>query len=951
MANVPMNHAKSAFLILLLTLLSVAARAGIVEGSVRDQSSRAPIAWATVRLLRPDSTLVTGLSTTERGTFAFARVAPGRYLVQVTYVGYGPASRTVSVLTDTARVRLAPFDLPPATRSLGEARVVARLPEVEAVDDTLAYNAAAYRVPEGSALEELIERLPGVEVGDDGSITVNGKRVTQFLVNGKDFFKGDLQVAMKNLPVDLVKKIKTYDKQSDYTEQTGIDDGEEETVMDIQLKRELNESWVSNVHAGYATDHLYEGRAFVNRLTDYSRLSFVGNVRNPNGTGRNEDAGFDFNVANYKDRKERRNAGSYSLNGSVRVGRNRSDRVTGGNSETFLTSGTTSAFSNRWNHNRNRSVNWNGRLRAEWHPDTLTSLSLEPSFSHRTSSSGSLSRSAQFNDDPYALFVTGDPLDAAFLEPLDPDLTAILVNRQLRQRSSDGRSVSGSLGFVASRRLSRRGRSVEVSASGSLGRNENHAFNRSDIRYYQPGADRPQRLTDQYNDTPSDRWNYHVQAGWNEPLFEGGSLQLRYNYARSHSQNDRSLYRLDSLAGWTEAHDLGQLPDGDVLQALLDARNSRFTTNEDATQTAHFGFRWVSSTVRLNLDLAVRSRTTDMHYRRDRLDTLMTRRWTHALPSARFRYRFSRHERLELRYRTSASAPGMTSLLAVTDDSDPQHISTGNPSLRASWTHSLTANYNRYDVERQRGWNANLRYNRTARSISTAVTYDETTGVRTTRPENINGNWDAGGGLNFNCALGAERRFRLQSESNLDYRNSVGYIRTSGQQSSQKNTNRTLGARQRLKGTYRNEWLEVELNARVNFRRSRNELNPESSYDTYHYDFGTRIQVRLPWRMTLETDASLQSRRGYDDPTMNTDELVWNARIAQNFLPRNAATLSLRLRDILHQRTGVSQRISASGRSDSWNEQVYSYAMLQFTYRLNVFKGGQREGRKARQRP
>ena len=210
---------------------------------------------------------------------------------------------------------------------------------------------------------------------------------------------------------------------------------------------------------------------------------------------------------------------------------------------------------------------------------------------------------------------------------------------------------------------------------------------------------------------------------------------MRYNYARSHSQNDRSLYRLDSLAGWTEAHDLGQLPDGDVLQALLDARNSRFTTTTTPTQTAHFGFRWVSPTVRLNLDLAVRSRSTDMHYRRDRLDTLMTRRWTHALPSARFRYRFSRHERLELRYRTSASAPGMTSLLAVTDDSDPQHISTGNPSLRASWTHSLTAHYNRYDVERQRGWNANLRYNRTARSISTAVTYDEATAYAPRAPK------------------------------------------------------------------------------------------------------------------------------------------------------------------------------------------------------------------------
>ena len=305
----------------------------------------------------------------------------------------------------------------------------------------------------------------------------------------------------------------------------------------------------------------------------------------------------------------------------------------------------------------------------------------------------------------------------------------------------------------------------------------------------------------------------------------------------------------------------------------------------------------------------------------------------------RFRYRFSRHEQLELRYRTSVSAPGLASLLDVTDDSDPQRISTGNPSLRPSWTHRLTAGYNRYDPERQRGWNANLRFNRTARSISTAVAYDETTGVRTTRPENINGNWDAGAGLIVHSALGRERRFRLQSESHADCRNSVGFIRTQGQQASQKNTNRTLGLRQRLKGTYRNDWLEVELNARLNYRHSRNELNPATGYDTYHYDFGTRIQVRLPWCMTVETDASLQSRRGYDDRTMNTDELVWNARIAQNFLPKNAATLSLRLHDILRQRTGVSQRISASGRSDSWREQVYSYVMLQFTYRLNVFKG------------
>ena len=921
---------------LLFLLRPPAASAGIVEGVVRDGASRAPVAWATVSLLRPDSSFVAGQATTEQGAFSFGRVAPGRYVVQVSFVGYATQARAVSLAADTSRVRLAPVDLPPVGHVLAEARVVARLPEVEADGDTLAFNASAYRVPEGSALEELIGRLPGVEVSDDGTVTVGGKRVTRFLVNGKDFFKGDPQVAMKNLPADMVRKVKTYDKQSDYTEQTGIDDGEEETVMDVQLKRELNESWVNRINAGYATHGLYEGRAFVNRLTDYSRLSFVGNVRNPNGTGRNEDAGFDFNVANYKDSRERRRAGSYGVSVSgCRVACSRSDRTTGGNSETYLTAGSTGAFSNRWNRSRSRAVDWNARLRAEWHPDTLTSLSVEPSFSHRTSASGSLGRSAQFNADPYALSGAGNPLDAAFADPPEDGLAAILVNRQLRQRSGEGRTVSGGLDLVASRRLSRRGRSLEVSASASLNRTAGRAFNRSDIRYFQPGAAVPLRLTDQFADTPSERWTYRVQAGWNEPLFEGASLQLRYSYARGHNRNDRSIYRLDSLDGWSVAHTLGELPDGEVLQSLLDARNSRYTTTVDATHTASFGFRRVSRTVRLNVGVDVRSRTSDMDYRRGRLDTVVARRWTHALPSARFRYRFSRHEQLELRYRTSVAAPGMTSLLGVTDDSDPQHISTGNPALRPSWTHRLTATYNRYDAGRQRGWNANLRYERTARSISTAVTYDEATGVRTTRPE-------AGAGLTFHSAFGRERRFRLQSESNADCRNSAGFIRTQGQQASQKNTNRTLGLRQRLKGTYRNDWLEVELNARLNYRHSRNELNPATGYDTYHYDFGTRIQVRLPWRMTVETDASLQSRRGYDDRTMNTDELVWNARIAQDFLPKNAATLSLRLHDILGQRTGVSQRVSASGRSDSWREQVYSYVMLQFTYRLNVFKGGQR---------
>lgn len=932
-------------LILILLPAALPARCGIVEGRVRLQADSSAVVWATVRLLRPDSALHRGTVTTDRGTFRLDGIRPGRYVLQVSYVGLRTQTLAVTLAADTTRLQVGTVWMPSGARELTEARVVGRVEEMEAIDDTLAYNAAAYRVPEGSALEELVKRLPGVEVGDDGSITVNGKRVTQFLVNGKDFFKGKTNVAMKNLPVDLVKRLKTYDKKSDYTEQTGIDDGEEETVMDVELKRELNESWVASANAGYATNDLYEGRLFVNRMTDYSRVSLVGNARNPNGTGHSENAGLDFNVANYKDRRDRRNAGSYSVGGSADFSRNHADRVTGGNSETYLTAGTGNAFSHRWNHQLSRSQNVSARLRAEWHPDTLTSLSVNPSLNYGTNRSGSLNRSAEFNADPYGLDNMTNPLDAAFADEPDAALRDILVNRTLRQNDNAGHNLSGSISLVASRRLSQKGRSVDVSASAGGGRSVNRSYNRSDIRYYRPEAERPQQFTDQFTDAPAHNWNYRLQAGWNEPLFTGGNLQLRYRYQRSHRQNDRSLFRLDSLPEWGAEHALGELPPPEVLQELIDLHNSRYTVTDEAAQTASVGFRWVNKKVRLNLDLDVRTRLNDLHFRRDDIDTALQRRWTHALPSVRFRYRFTRHEQLEVRYNTSASAPALTNLINISDNSDPQNISLGNPDLRASWTNNLTAYYNRYNVERRRGWNANLRYSQTARSISTAVLYDANTGVRTRRPQNINGNWNTGGGFSFNGSFGPEHRFRLNSSSDFSYNHSVGFIRTSAAQQSQKNTNRALNLNQRLSGTFRNEWLEVELNTRIRYNRSRNRLNPDTGNDTYHYGCGTRLQVRLPWRMTIETDASLQSRRGYDDPAMNTDEWVWNARISQNFFPKNAGTLTLRLRDILHQRTGISQNVSASGRSDSWNEQVYSYAMLQFTYRLNIFKGGAKGGR------
>ena len=925
------------FLLYLFWIQTLQAQTGnTLSGTVVDSMTQQGIELATIRLLRTDSTLAAGSRTQADGSFTIARIAAGKYVLHISYIGYKPYVQPIILKKPVhlSSIRLTPNDI-----ILKTATVTAKIPEIQMKEDTTVFNAEAIRVQEGDALEELIKKLPGVEIDDNGTVTVNGKQVKQFLINGKDFFKGDIQTALKNLPSELVKNIKSYDKQSDYAEQTGIDDGEEETVMDLTLKKELNESWISNINAGYGSHDLYNTRLFVNRMTDYSRLSLYGNLQNPNGTSRNENAGFDFYVSNRKSRKKHE-AGYLSLNGNMRINRNRNNQQSGSNSETFLTAGSQRSFNNRINRNTGQNLNANGHMRLEWYADTMTSLTVTPSFSYGKSESASRSRSATFNDDPYQLDGMDDPLDAIFNTTVNDSLQQITVNRNERASQQKGNNYSISTEMLLVRKLNTEGRNINFRGNIRYNQNRNHSFSRSTIHYYQPEAQQPLRYTDQYTTNPSKSWGYQLQIGYNEPIFEGGYLQFRYQYAYQYNDRDRSLYQLDSLDGWAEyAPELGELPPTEILQKALDYRNSQYATYNQYNHNINLSFRVTRKTIRFNIGVNMRPQTTRMDYAKDTLNTTVTRHLFKIAPTARFQYRFSRTHRIEIRYRGSSSEPSMTSLLDVTDDSDPLHITKGNPGLKPSWTNRLSMDYNLYAVEKQQGLNINGEYSQTSNSISTAVLYDETTGVRTTRPENINGNWNVWGKVGFNTPLDEQKKFRFYTTTDIRHQNSVGFIRTSGSQESEKNVNRTTSIGERIRTTYRNDWLEIELNGQINYRHSQNKLNPSANLDTYHFSYGTNIQARLPWHMTISTNLGMTSRRGYDTPSMNTDELIWNAQISQSFLKKNAATISLRFQDILNQRSNVSRSINAQRRSDSWNERIYSYCMLHFIYRLNIFNG------------
>jgi len=281
----------------------------------------------------------------------------------------------------------------------------------------------------------------------------------------------------------------------------------------------------------------------------------------------------------------------------------------------------------------------------------------------------------------------------------------------------------------------------------------------------------------------------------------------------------------------------------------------------------------------------------------------------------------------------------MENLLDITDDSDPLNISKGNPGLKPSFSNNFSAFYNGYESYRQQAWMANVRFTTTRNSISNMVTYNETTGGRITRPENINGNWNINGGFMYNTAIDTAGVFNVNTFTDLSYRNLVGYVTLDRQSSSVKNTTRSTSVMERLEANYRNDWLEFSIDGSLNYTHSRNQLQSTANLDTWQFSYGASLILTAPWGTSLSTDLHENSRRGYTDESLNTNELVWNAQLSQGFLRGKPLTVMLQFYDILHQRSTFSRNISAMQRTDTEYNNINSYAMLHVTYRFNLFGG------------
>ena len=936
-----------AFLILLSTHVSYAQdenRRLTISGQLLDADLKEPMMQATIQLFTAsDSTFVGGTVSSEKGTFYIEAPSNGTYKLKISSVGYQTIEREIT-LRRYQNQDLGSLLMSSESFMLKEAVVTGRAAQVVVRKDTLVYNPEAYRTPEGSAIEELIKRMPGAEVDEDGNITINGKEVKKILVDGKEFMLGDTETALKNLPISIIQNVKFYDQQSDQARITGIEDGEKETVLDFTIKKGMNRGYMTNMDIAGGTQHRYASRGMGSSFTDKTRFVLMGNLNNKeenagwwNRRGLNARKMLGTNL-NYDD------GNKLKIDASVRYNHRDGDNLNENTSENFY-SEDYRTFSNNNSKSLSRSDNWNGNIRFEWKPDTLSNILFRANGSLGTNDGTSSSMAATFSDDPY-LYVE-DPLSNNGIATMNGKNLAVNHNVQSSLSYSENKNIWGMLQFY--RRLNAKGRNIMVRVEGSAGDNKQRNASDNEVQLFQVKNQMGQDstyFTARYNTTPSDNSGYVASITYSEPLWKGAHMQTSYELRYNQNKSDRQTYDFSHEPQNIFAGITPEYRDWDTwlstvygnLDSYLDRSLSRYSEYKNYTHNMRLTLRYRQDKYDYNVGFLVQPQHSNyiQDYRGIYVDTI--RNVTNLTPTFDFHYKFSEQSNFRVQYRGDTRQPDITQLLDITDDSNPLYITQGNPGLKPQFTNSLNVYYNNYITRYKRSVVVYANYRNTRNSISNLVRYNSETGGSVSRPENINGNWNVNSGFTFNTAIDSTAHWNIGTDTRARYNNYVNYV-AQMKADAKKNITRSINLSERLNISYRNDWLEVTLDGWCNYQHTRNKLQPTANLDTWQFNYGGQFLLRLPMGFEVSSNLHENCRRGYNDPSSNTNELIWNGQISKTFLKSKTLIVALNFYDLLGQQSNYERWVSATGRSDTRFNSINSYAMLHIRYRLNMFGG------------
>ena len=920
-----------------------------IIGTVADGFTKAAVPEAFVTLMRQDSTVVDTMhvhdshtwvsgvgkgNATSRYYFQVSR-EPQDYIIKVEHENYETAFTPYTQKKVSRRLQYT--DIPTVyMKKAAKAHhheggeldeVVVKATKVKMVwkGDTLVYNADAFNVPEGSMLDGLIRQLPGVELTDEGEIFVNGKKIDNLTLNGADFFKGKNKIMLDNLPYFTVKNIEVYKKQTEENKFLGItDEDKKEYTMDVVLKREYSIGGSANIEAGlgpslspqddFASSPLggageglrYKLKAFGMRFTDRTRAVLYGGANNINETMEyNGDRSSYNEKQNQSGNRHFRQVGGQfvyqapeqRLTNSTEVDASWQDErtETRQQSETYMSDASTFGQSQRSSRSKPTNVSLRNTLRVTWQDKWRLYSDLQLSYNR------SRNESEGWN------LTTADAL-----------MKDSINSSWYRSRSKNDR-LSGQ-GYAYITRKLATGDNISLSVNGNFSRQyKPDSWSLNHYEYYKTGTTDHR---DRYTHSPGYRYGYSAGLSYRYQLTKSIDLNPEISIGTSDDRSDRHEYLRDSI------------------DYLFDRQNSYNQRTQKLDRKASMSINYNKEMGNYYLyarpSIQVNFQRQRMRYDSQPLTTDLTRHYTLFQPNVFF-YLSSKDNKVNLdgQYYLSPSTPSVTDLIDRPITSDPLNIYLGNPDLKMQVQH----NWNAMLRLRRDSIDQTIRFNIdgsiTHNQRTQGYTYDLTTGIRTYRPENISsGNWNLSASVNWSRAIGKQKLFHVTNEVTVRYNKSTGLALTTGSTSADLSRVGNFFVRYKPNVRYQKGNLTLRLKGEVNYGNiHRNIEAVNQPTDIWDFSYGIDGSYKLPWNLTVDTDLTMHSHRGYADAEMNDNRLYWDASLTKS-LAQGRWVLKLRGYDLLGQVSNLRYSINAQGRTETWSNSMRRYAMLTVSYRF-----------------
>ena len=880
-----------------------------------DSVSLEPVSYATVYVSKDGTTEKAYYAMTDGdGRGEIANIPAGKYVFVAELMGYYRLTHKVELkegVNDLGEM-LMNEDI----TMLNEVVVTAVGNQVVVKKDTVEYTATLFKTTDNDMLEDLLKKFPGMEVDSDGGITYQGETITKIMIDGKEFFLDDPSLASKNIPAKIINKVKVVNKKSDQAEFTGIDDGEEEKVLDLSVKPGLLESWFGNVAAGGGHDlqtdeHAarYQASGMVGRFTEDNQISIIFNGNNTNNRGFG-DMGMGGGM---RGRGFGGNRGGImttwmgGINANMNIGGDR-DRELGGN---YLYSGMTRDVEERSSrttflndsvsqHTDNNETSYmysdghRGGLEIDYKFNDKTSLLFRPSFNYNTSRYDERSEYSTDNTR------TGK------------------VNDGISEASSDGISWRTNGRILYRQRIGEKaGRTLSLNVDYSISNSDYTGTNYSLTNTYADGSPSGTELVNQSYVQREDSYSASADLTYTEPLGKNFFLLGSYRFNWSNSQSEK---------------DTRDILDDGTVSDVLDSTYSSRMQNTFLRHRMQLSFMKQEKNYNLQLGVNAQPSTTitndDFNPERNVNYTV----WNFA-PSARFDYNFSNNEFLRINYNGSTSQPSVTQLMPVPDNSDPLYVTVGNMSLKPEFSNRFNMRYNYTDMESFSTYSVMGGFNFTKDDIINASWYNST-GTQYTVPVNSDRPTLGGNVMLMTNSQFGKSGFSLMTFTRGSVTSSLSYTGDNPEaETFEQIQDYLIGGRttsmslsENITFVFRNDYIETRLGASASYRKAWYEIASQARADTWDNAVFAEVNATLPWGMELRTDARYNYYIGYE-AGFGEPELMWNAEISQLFL-KDKMTLRFKVYDILNQAKNNYRTTTDNYVEDTYNNTLGQYFMI-----------------------